>query len=100
MALAPCRDCGVEVSTDAAKCASCGARPPTRTAYNRRQRRIAIVATVVALLVLVAGVRIKQARDDEQQLRQACASLADSLEKAGPLARGTDFERSYRQNCG
>jgi hypothetical protein len=52
MSLAPCRDCGKPISTQAETCPACGARFPT--ASGKRILK-GVLLSVVVLLVLAAG---------------------------------------------
>ena len=59
MALVSCRECGQQVSTEAAICPYCGASHPATTPEVRKRtlkRRIEIGLGILALMILVGGI--------------------------------------------
>lgn len=54
MALAPCADCGHQVSDSADACPNCG-RPPARAATSRSETRAALFVVVLVVALVVVG---------------------------------------------
>lgn len=52
MALKPCRECGKEISEDAAACANCGIKAPVK---RGRSGCVSAVLILIAVLVLVGS---------------------------------------------
>jgi hypothetical protein len=52
MALKPCRECGKDVSTDAATCPSCGVKSPTKRPLNKGVLLLALVGVYAVYAVL------------------------------------------------
>ena len=59
MALVACRECGTEISDQAAACPKCGA-PPKLTAKSLLKKPILIAAVVLGFVVLVSGVFFRE----------------------------------------
>lgn len=104
MALTKCGECGGEVSSAAAACPHCGARTPTRPAYNRRQARILLLVGVPGLLLgLLAFLVIRDVREDEDR-RARCQQVAATLDRMAALGsiaedERRDLQRLYDRDC-
>jgi hypothetical protein len=90
MALMPCRECGVQVSTAARHCPQCGVDAPTRSKAGLRAEAVfettatIIRALVVGGLILGLVLWISQPKTAEQQ----------ALEKAQEIARNKPVDYS------
>lgn len=84
MALKPCRECGREVSTDAATCPNCGVKDPTKPAHRR-------IGCFGALMIIVAlGVIANLA--DTSDGTPAASGAAARTEPSGPDLEVTSDE--------
>jgi len=62
MALAPCRDCGKPISTQAEQCPACGARFPTASGRRIVKGVLVGVGVLVVLTVALVGALIVASR--------------------------------------